>query len=226
MEIISMAEERRPIGIPGLDEKMGGGLPPGPRTVLVAGGCGTGKTTFGVQFLYKGALEHGEPGVLINFEQDIAQLKQDMANFGFDLQKLEEQNLVRIYDKSSAEEGKRDLISFIIERADEINAKRIVIDSMQTLEYLIGTNIKFTVSSTCDALKRAGLTTLIMAESRSDEVDISEEVESYIVDGVIILTIHEALDTRKVKIRKMRGTYHTLKALEMKFGPKGIEVTG
>lgn len=215
---------RCPTGIENLDEKLGGGFPHGPRTILVAGGCGTGKTTFGVQFLHNGAMKHKEPGILINFEQNIPQLKEDMLNFGFDLQKLEDDNLMRIYDRIAAERGKGDLISFIIEKAQEINAKRIVIDSMQTLEYLIGSNIKFTVSSTCDALKRAGLTTLILAELRTDEMDVSEEVESYIVDGVIILNIHEALDSRKLRIRKMRGTHHTLKALEMKIGSKGIEI--
>ena len=219
-----LKKDRCPTGIINLDKKIGGGFPPGPRTILVAGGCGTGKTTFGVQFLYNGAREYGEPGVLINFEQNIQQLKDDMLNFGFNLQKLEDDDMIRIYDQSSADEGKRDLVSFIIEKAQEINAKRIVIDSMQTLEYLIGSNIKFTVSSTCEALKRAGLTTLILAELRKDDMDISEEVESYIVDGVIKLSIHEALDSRKISIRKMRGTSHTLKSLEMKIGSKGIEI--
>jgi len=217
-------KNRCPTGIANLDEKLGGGFPAGPRTVLIAGGCGTGKTTFGVQFLHNGAIEQKEPGILINFEQNIDQLKQDMLMFGFDLQKLEDENMIRIYDRSAAERGKGDLISFIIEKAQEINAKRIVIDSMQTLEYLIGSNIKFTISSTCDTLKRAGLTTLILAELRTDRIDVSEEVESYIVDGVIILTIHEALDSRKLRIRKMRGTRHTLKTLEMKISKNGIEI--
>jgi len=220
-----MNEKKRcPTGIINLDDKLGGGFPPGPRTILVAGGCGTGKTIFGVQFLYNGAVQYGEPGILINFEQDIDQLKEDMLNFGFDLQKLEDENMLRIYDKSTTEEGKRDLVSFIIEKAQEINAKRVVIDSMQTLEYLIGSNVKFTISSTSDALKRAGLTTLILSELPRGEAGISEEVESYIVDGVIILSIHEALDSRKLRIRKMRGTAHTLKALEMRIGERGIEI--
>lgn len=217
-------KERCPTGIKGLDERMGGGLPPGPRTVLVSGGCGTGKTTFGVQFLCKGITENNEPGILINFEQNIDQLKSDMLDFGFDLHKLEQEGSIRIYDKSSVDEGKRDLVTFIIKKAQEIGAKRIVIDSMQTLEYMLGTDIKFTLSSTCDALKRAKLTTLIIAESGPSDLDISEQIESYIVDGVLLLSIHEALDSRKIRIRKMRGTKHTLKPLEMRIGENGIEI--
>jgi len=225
MENINMAKNKRcSTGIPNLDKKLGGGFPPGPRTILVSGGCGTGKTTLGVQFVYKGVVDYKEPGILINFEQNISQLKEDMLNFGFDLQKLEDDNMLRIYDRSSAEEGKHDMISFLIEKAREIDAKRIVIDSMQTLEYLLGSEIQFTIASTCDALKRAGLTTLILAESRTNEIDISKDVESYIVDGVIILSIHEALDTRKLIIRKMRGTAHTLKPMEMRICKTGVEV--
>ena len=218
-----MEKEKCPTGIKGLDKKLEGGFPPGPRTILVSGGCGTGKTTFGVQFLYNGIKDHEEPGVLINFEQNVEQMKDDMKQFGFDLQKYEDNEKLRIYDRSAVEEGKRDLITFLIEKAQEIGARRVVIDSMQTLEYLLGSDIKFTVSSTCDALKRAGLTTLILAESR-EQMDVSEEVESYIVDGVILLSIHEALDSRKLRIRKMRGTRHTLKALEMKMGKNGLEI--
>ena len=150
-------------------------------------------------------------------------MKEDMKQFGFDLKKYEDQDKLRVYDRNAVEEGKRDLITFLIEKAEEIGARRVVIDSMQTLEYLLGSDIKFTVSSTCDALKRAGLTTLILAEARGS-TDISEEVESYIVDGVVLLSIHEALDSRKIRIRKMRGTHHTLKALEMKIGKNGIEI--
>ena len=218
-----MSRERCPTGIKGLDEKLGGGFPGGPRTILISGGCGTEKNTFGVQFLNNGVKKYDEPGILINFEQNIEQMKNDMKQFGFDLDKYEKEGKLRVYDRNAVEEGKRDLITFLIEKAEDIGARRVVIDSMQTLEYLLGSDIKFTVSSTCDALKRAGLTTLILAESRAN-TDISEEVESYIVDGVVLLSIHEALDSRKLRIRKMRGTHHTLKALEMKIGKNGIEI--
>lgn len=52
-----------PTGIAGADKTLGEqGIPRG-HTVLVAGGPGSGKTTFAIQFLYKGATEHGEPGL-------------------------------------------------------------------------------------------------------------------------------------------------------------------
>ncbi|MBC7438205.1 MAG: hypothetical protein H7332_19295 [Bdellovibrionales bacterium] len=53
---------KAPTGIAGFDEITGGGLPQG-RTTLLAGGPGSGKAIFGLQFLVTGARHHGEPGM-------------------------------------------------------------------------------------------------------------------------------------------------------------------
>jgi circadian clock protein KaiC len=58
---------KSPSGIRGLDEITGGGLPRG-RPTLVAGAAGSGKTLLSMEFLVRGALEHGEPGVFMAFE--------------------------------------------------------------------------------------------------------------------------------------------------------------
>src|SRR3989338_158496 len=60
--------ERIQTGIPGLYELIEGGIEKG-GTILVVGSAGTGKTTFGLQFLYKGAVEFGDPGIFITFEE-------------------------------------------------------------------------------------------------------------------------------------------------------------
>ena len=52
-------------GIPGLDERIGGGLLPGTMTVLV-GSTGIGKTQFGLQFANAGLAQEGRRGVLFD----------------------------------------------------------------------------------------------------------------------------------------------------------------
>ena len=52
-------------GITGLDEVLRGGFPAG-RTTLVSGGPGTGKTIFGIEFLYCSTV-NGEPGIFVTF---------------------------------------------------------------------------------------------------------------------------------------------------------------
>ncbi len=60
-------------GIQGLDEITEGDLPTG-RPTLVSGGAGSGKTMFAVEFLVRGAIQYGEPGVFISFEETIPDL--------------------------------------------------------------------------------------------------------------------------------------------------------
>jgi len=55
-------------GIDGFDSITRGGLPRG-RPTLVVGGPGSGKTLFGMEFLYNGATMYDEPGVFISFEE-------------------------------------------------------------------------------------------------------------------------------------------------------------
>src|SRR5438034_309125 len=73
-----------PTGIQGLDEITGGGLPRG-RPALVCGGAGCGKTLLAVEFLVRGAVQFGEPGVFGSLEETEAGLKANVASLGFDL---------------------------------------------------------------------------------------------------------------------------------------------
>src|SRR4051812_47344838 len=66
-------------GISGLDEITGGGLPKG-RPTLVCGNAGCGKTLLAMEFLVRGALEHGDPGVFISFEENEAELTTNVAS--------------------------------------------------------------------------------------------------------------------------------------------------
>ncbi len=66
------------------------GIPRG-HSVLVAGGPGSGKTTFAIQFLYKGATEHNEPGIYISLDEDPEDVKKNMSKFEWDLGKLEDE---------------------------------------------------------------------------------------------------------------------------------------
>ena len=60
--------EKAAAGIAGFDEITGGGLPRG-RPTLSCGGAGCCKPLFGLHFLVRGAVELGEPGVFIAFEE-------------------------------------------------------------------------------------------------------------------------------------------------------------
>src|SRR5919202_4846544 len=84
-------------GIPGFDSITNGGLAKG-RATLVVGTSGTGKTTFGLQFLAAGAREFGETGVLVTFEEVPEDLMANADSFGWGLNELLARDAFRIVD--------------------------------------------------------------------------------------------------------------------------------
>nr|MDO8090125.1 ATPase domain-containing protein [Candidatus Sigynarchaeota archaeon] len=89
--------ETVPSGIPGLDEMLNGGFPRG-RAILVSGGPGTGKSILSAQFIYNGAHQHGIPGIIVSLEEPAKTIKENLSSFGWDLDKLIDENLLDIID--------------------------------------------------------------------------------------------------------------------------------
>src|SRR6187431_2033450 len=86
---------KAPTGIVGLDDITSGGLPAG-RPTLLCGSAGCGKTLFGMHFLVRGALDYGEPGVFVAFEEREQDLIQNVASLGFDLSDLVSRQLIAL----------------------------------------------------------------------------------------------------------------------------------
>lgn len=221
--------KRCPTGIYGLDELIEGGFPRG-RTIIVSGTCGTGKSTFGVQFLYNGIVQYNEPGILVILEQDPAELKEDMLRYGFDIDKIEKEGGLEIMGAGIEEMSWEDLSVNIPDRADAMGAKRLVIDSLTAIRFLTEEmgdkeDVRKIIMSLSSAAKRSGLTTLMITEvPEGSEMISMHGIESHIADGVIMMSIHEAMDSRKMSIRKMRGTRHSLTPQDMEFADDGIRI--
>ncbi|MGY5855589.1 MAG: ATPase domain-containing protein, partial [Candidatus Thorarchaeota archaeon] len=95
---------RTKTGITGLDEIIGGGIIEG-STVLVSGQSGSGKTVFGLQFLYNGITKYNEPGVFVTLETRPNELRTEAAQFGWDFSTLEQKNALTIIDAASGKAG-------------------------------------------------------------------------------------------------------------------------
>ena len=127
-------------GIPGLDEITRGGLPQG-RPTLVCGGPGSGKTLLALTFLVNGAIQFGEPGVLMTFEENADEITSDMASLGFDLPELiAAQKLavdyVRVERSEIEETGEYDLEGLFVRlnhAIRSVGAKRVVLDTIESL---------------------------------------------------------------------------------------------
>ena len=86
---------KSPTGITGLDQITGGGIPQG-RPTLICGDAGSGKTLMSVEFIVRGALQYGEPGVIMAFEERADELATNVASLGFDLEKLQAEKKIRV----------------------------------------------------------------------------------------------------------------------------------
>jgi len=191
--------ERTITGIHGLDPLLEGGFPNG-RTVLVSGSPGTGKTTFGLQFLCEGALK-GEAGVVLTLEEDPAIWREDMKNYGYDLKMLEDANKIAIIDASLVRLGLESdekyvlspeefdlnhLLINVIKTARKIGAKRAVIDNLPALDMIIDEEkaIRKNILKMNYLFKANSLTTLMLSEIPEGSSQYSKHgVAEYVADG-------------------------------------------
>src|SRR5437667_3444961 len=121
-------------GIKGLDAILGGGIPRG-NLILVEGAVGTGKTTLGVEFVYRGAIEFNEPGLIVLFEVSPDKLIRDAALFGWDLLELERQGRLKIVftTRRVFEQEMQQADSLLLEEAGKVGARRIFVDGLVRL---------------------------------------------------------------------------------------------
>ncbi|HID65192.1 MAG TPA: ATPase [Anaerolineae bacterium] len=223
--------ERVKTGVPGLDEMLWGGFLPQAAN-LVEGAPGTGKTTLGMQFIYHGIVACGEPGLILTFEEFPQQYYSDAASFGWDFRQMEREGKLRVV-MSSPEVSKADLeqVGGRIERlAQEIGAKRILIDSLSHFERLgeKPARLRSIVYGFINALKREGLTAVLTRESGAllGEAEVADETFAFLVDSYILLRYVEieSVVHKAILVLKMRGSNHDKGIRQFEITPRGLEV--
>jgi circadian clock protein KaiC len=220
--------KRVPSGIEGLDALIEGGFLKGD-VILLAGGTGSGKTIFSTQFIYNGATQYGEKGIYVTFEEDAKTLKRNMLRLGFDLEKLERGGAIRILDlEALKDEGLNENIHFVLKALEEIDGKRLVIDSLTTFvsaceekfEYRMLMHLFYRM------LKSKGYTTIMTCSIPLGTEALGLGMEEFVADAVMFLeNITEGLELKtRFLIRKMRGTDHSRKYHNVIITDKGLQI--
>ena len=210
--------EKCPTGIRGLDEITNGGLPRG-RPTLVCGGAGSGKTLLAMEFIVRGIRDYGEPGVFMAFEETEADLTKNVASLGFDLQDMVDRRLldldyVRVERSEIEETGEYDLEGLFVRldsMIDEIGAKRVVIDTIESLFAGLPSQaiLRAELRRLFRWLKERGVTAVITGE-QGERTLTRHGLEEYVSDCVIFLD-HRVVDqiaTRRLRVVKYRGSSH------------------
>ena len=239
MQVQDLVEPTRALpkaatGIDGLDEITGGGLPRG-RASLVCGAAGCGKTLLAMEFLVRGASEHGEPGVFMAFEETAPELSENMRSLGHDLEDLRANGLLRIdhvrVERSEIEEaGDYDLEGLFVRLGhaiDSIGAKRIVLDTLEALFAGLDDQgrLRAELRRLLRWLKDRGVTAVITAE-RGEGALTRHGMEEYVSDCVILLDhrVSEQVSTRRLRIVKYRGSAHGTNEYPFLIDERGIAV--
>lgn len=235
MEVI----RRVKTGIPGMDEILHGGIPER-NVVLLSGGPGTGKTIFSQQFLWNG-LQMGEPGIYVALEEHPVQVRQNMAQFGWDVRKYEDEGMFAMVDAFTAGIGKskeyekyivhdltdlREFIEVLKTAIRDINAKRVVIDSVTTLYINKPAMARSIILQLKRVLAGTGCTSIFVSQISVGERGFGGPGVEHGVDGIIRLDLDE-IDgelKRSLMVWKMRGTSHSMRRHPFDITDKGIVV--
>lgn len=244
--------EKTATGVAGLDEMLEGGIPKG-YTILVAGGPGSGKSTFAMQFLTNGVDQYGENGIYITLEERPEDMIRNFSNYGWDLSKIKiismipqkasiaqetryvtsgevvsggESNTIELSPKRFSIDLVRDLIK---EHVDESNAKRLVVDSLAALSVQLENvfSIRQEILGLSNLLSELGCTSLLLTEMPEGQAGISRYgIEEFVCQGVIALyNIRKGSErARGLEILKMRGTKHSQKICLMEMADQGVVV--
>jgi len=231
--------ERVKTGIPGLDEILNGGLPKR-NLVILAGGPGTGKTILGQQFLYYG-LTQGEPGIYVALEEHPTQIRINMSQFGWDIREYEKQDKFAIVDAFTAgigEAAKREkyvvtapddfhsLADVLRSAIKDINAQRVVVDSVTTLYITKPTIARGVVLQLKKILSGLQTTSFLVSQVSVSERGFGGPGVEHAADGIIRLDLDEIKGKlyRSLIVWKMRGTAHSLRRHPFEITDKGIIV--
>lgn len=209
------SSEKCLIGIPGLDEVLGGGLPRN-HLYLLQGKPGTGKTTLALQFLQEGA-RAGEKVLYITFSETKAELQTVAKSHNWDLSqvsilelsalnaKISNNQQTTLFHPSEVELSKT--INLLLRQIDEANPSRIVFDSVSELRLLAETSLRYRRQMLAfkEFFINRGATVLFLDDLTTEAGDV--HVQS-IVHGVLLLEKFRAaygVERRQFHIVKLRG---------------------
>ncbi len=236
--------QRVTTGIGRLDELLSGGLPDNSIT-LVSGTPGSGKTILCFHYLWNG-LNNGERCLYLTSDERIENILKQGSELGFDFKAASDRGDLKVMyldlDKPDVHK----------EMENEIrtgNYTRVVLDSLtpvsevpvwmsgvheiipsegavQTQRFPAGSisATRMHIRRIIGMISKENCTAMITSEVPEGSRSLSRDtISEFLVDGIILMDLDITMDRRKLTVRKMRATNHTLKPQDIQITEGGIK---
>jgi len=215
---------RLKLGVPRLDEMLGGGLPAG-YSLLVAGPSGSGKSVLAASFLAEGG-RAGETGVIAAFEQQPDRRRNSVVD---DLIKAGRVGLV---DARRTDLSIDEILQQMLAEIRRLKASRLVIDSLSGFELAVAPtfrdDFREELARLVAALVATGVTVLMTSEleDRYTDLRFSPYGTAFLTDAIIVQRYIE-LDSRLRRVMavvKLRASSHSNELREYTIDGHGLQV--
>ena len=209
-EPVSPAIMRVAMGIPRLDEMLGGGLPTG-YSLLVVGPSGSGKTILATEFLAEGA-RRGERGVIAAFEKSPSQMLGNAK-----LYSMIQAKQVGVIDTRSLDLSIDETLHDLVEMIERTQAQRVVIDSLSGFELALAPefseDFRGSLYRMIAELTGLGVTILMTSEleDRYTDLRFSPFGSALLADAIVMQRYIEIAGQfrRAISVVKVRGSAHS-----------------
>src|SRR6266852_4825254 len=217
-------------GVAGVDELLGGGFYPG-SAILVAGPAGSGKSSLAIQFLAEG-VKRGEPGVLAMFEETPVKYLEQAKGFGLDLQQMADKKQLKLMYLRPLDLSVDETLHEIQAGVDEVQATRVVIDSLTGLEIALAPSFeedfRESLYRLLGTLTGAGVSIMMTVENNDNytELRFSPHAVSFMTNDIILQRYVE-IDSqlkRVMTVIKTRSRKHPSDIRTYEITDRGIVV--
>ena len=217
-------EPRLLMGVPALDEMLGGGLPRG-YSLLISGPSGSGKTILSSSFLAEGA-RRGEAGILAVFEQSPDRSRNPL------LSDLVERGCVSVVDTRHPDLSVDEIVLLLVHEIRRTDATRVVIDSLSGCELSLAPtfrdNFRESLLRMMNALAATGVSVVLTCELEDRYMDFrfSPYGTAFLTDAIIVQRYIE-VDSRlrrMIAVVKLRGSAHSDELREFTIDGTGLKI--
>jgi circadian clock protein KaiC len=218
------ARTRLHMGVPELDQMMGGGLPRG-YSLLIAGPSGSGKSIMAAAFLAEGA-RSGETAVIAAFEQ------RSNAARGPVLADLIGSGRIAVVDTRAPDLSVEEITRLLLTEIQRLKASRVVIDSLSGFELALAPtfrdDFRESLARLVSSLVGTGASVLMTSEleDRYTDLRFSPYGTAFMTDAIIVqryIEVESRLE-RILAVVKLRDSDHSNELRLFHIDADGIKI--